>query len=171
MGSADADIMVALTGTTAPPRNSCAPCATALPQEFPGTDFYFLPDDIVSQILNFGLPAPIDVQIIGQNVEANRDLADRIMDQMRRIPGMADLRIQQTFDQPKLHVFTDRIKAAAERLHADRRGRRACSSRSAAASRPSPPSGSVRKTASATTWSRRRRSTTCNRLQDLRNSR
>ncbi len=52
------------------------------------------------------------MQIVGKNVEANRDLADRIMDQMRRIPGIADLRIQQTFDQPKLHIFTDRTKAA-----------------------------------------------------------
>jgi multidrug efflux pump subunit AcrB len=84
----------------------------SLPREFPGVEFYFLPDDIVSQILNFGLPAPIDVQIAGKNVEANRDLADHIMNQMRRVPGIADLRIQQTFDQPKLHVFTDRTKAA-----------------------------------------------------------
>ncbi len=90
----------------------CVYCGPALPREFPGTDFYFLPDDIVSQILNFGLPAPIDVQVIGKNVEANRQLADHIMDQMRRIPGIADLRIQQTFDMPKLHIFTDRTKAA-----------------------------------------------------------
>ena len=74
----------------------------SLPREFPGTDFYFLPADIVSQILNFGLPAPIDIQVVGHNVAANRDLADRILNQMRRMPGIADLRIQQTFDQPKL---------------------------------------------------------------------
>ena len=83
-----------------------------LPREFPGTEFYFLPDDIVSQILNFGLPAPIDVQVIGQNVDANRQLADRMLAQMRRVPGIADLRIQQTFDYPKLHILTDRTKAA-----------------------------------------------------------
>ena len=71
-----------------------------------------MPDDIVSQILNFGLPAPIDVQIVGKNVDANRELADVILGQMRRIPGIADLRIQQTFDQPKLHILTDRTKAA-----------------------------------------------------------
>ena len=52
------------------------------------------------------------MQVIGKNVEANRELADRMLDQMRRIPGIADLRIQQTFDQPKLHIFTDRTKAA-----------------------------------------------------------
>ncbi len=112
VGSADADIMVALTKEHRPSEEFVRMLRASLPREFPGTDFYFLPDDIVSQILNFGLPAPIDVQIIGKNVEANRDLADRILNQMRRVPGIADLRIQQTFDQPKLHIFTDRIKAA-----------------------------------------------------------
>jgi multidrug efflux pump subunit AcrB len=112
VGSADADIMVSLTPEHRPTEEFVRVLRASLPREFPGADFYFLPDDIVSQILNFGLPAPIDVQIVGKNVAANRDLADRIMAQMRRIPGIADLRIQQTFDQPKLHVFTDRIKAA-----------------------------------------------------------
>ncbi len=84
----------------------------ALPREFPGTTFYFLPADMVTQILNFGLPAPIDVQVVGADVEANRDLADRMLTQLRRIPGIADLRIQQPFDQPKLHIVTDRTKAA-----------------------------------------------------------
>ena len=112
VGSADADIMVSLTREHRPTEEFVRALRASLPREFPGTDFYFLPDDIVSQILNFGLPAPIDVQIVGRNVEANRNLADRIMNQMHRIPGIADLRIQQTFDQPKLHVFTDRTKAA-----------------------------------------------------------
>ena len=112
VGSADADIMVSLTADHRPTEEFVHTLRASLPREFPGTDFYFLPDDIVSQILNFGLPAPIDVQLVGKNVDANRDLADRIMNQMRRIPGIADLRIQQTFDQPKLHIFTDRTKAA-----------------------------------------------------------
>ncbi|HTX36959.1 MAG TPA: efflux RND transporter permease subunit [Bryobacteraceae bacterium] len=112
VGTADADIMVALTEGHRPTEEFVRMLRATLPREFPGTDFYFLPDDIVSQILNFGLPAPIDVQVIGKNVEANRQLADHIMDQMRRIPGIADLRIQQTFDMPKLHIFTDRTKAA-----------------------------------------------------------
>jgi multidrug efflux pump subunit AcrB len=112
VGSADADIMVALATEHRPTAEFVRMLRASLPREFPGTEFYFLPDDIVSQILNFGLPAPIDVQIIGKNVEANRDLADLVMNQMRRIPGIADLRIQQTFDQPKLHIFTDRTKAA-----------------------------------------------------------
>jgi multidrug efflux pump subunit AcrB len=112
VGPSDADIMVALTKEHRPTEEFVHTLRASLPREFPGTDFYFLPDDIVSQILNFGLPAPIDVQLIGKDVESNRQLADRILAQMRRIPGIADLRIQQTFDQPKLHIFTDRIKAA-----------------------------------------------------------
>jgi multidrug efflux pump subunit AcrB len=112
VGSADADIMVSLTQKHRPTEEFVELLRRRLPREFPGTEFYFLPDDIVSQILNFGLPAPIDVQIVGKNLEANRKLADHMMDQMRRVPGIADLRIQQTFDQPKLHVITDRTKAA-----------------------------------------------------------
>jgi multidrug efflux pump subunit AcrB len=112
VGSADADIMVALTQEHRPTEEFVRMLRASLPREFPGTEFYFLPDDIVSQILNFGLPAPIDVQIVGKNVDANRNLADLILNQMRRIPGIADLRIQQTFDQPKLHIVTDRTKAA-----------------------------------------------------------
>ena len=112
VGSADADIMVSLAPGHRRTEEFVRLLRASLPREFPGAEFFFLPDDIVSQILNFGLPAQIDVQIIGKNVEANRDLADRILRQMRRVPGIADLRIQQTFDQPKIHVFTDRIKAA-----------------------------------------------------------
>jgi multidrug efflux pump subunit AcrB len=112
VGPADADIMVSLTQEHVPTRKFVEMLRASLPREFPGVDFYFLPDDIVSQILNFGLPAPIDVQIVGKDIDSNRVMADRVMDRMRRIPGIADLRIQQTFDEPKLHVITDRIKAA-----------------------------------------------------------
>jgi len=82
-----------------------------LPQEFPGITFSFLPADIVSQILNFGLPAPIDVQIVGFNVSANRIFADNLLQRMEKIPGTVDLHIQQPFDQPYLHVNVDRTKA------------------------------------------------------------
>ena len=112
IGSGDADIMVSLTQEHRPTAQFVRELRARLPREFPGTEFFFLPDDIVSQILNFGLPAPIDVQVVGKNVDANRELADHMLDQMRRIPGIADLRVQQTFDQPKLHIFTDRTKAA-----------------------------------------------------------
>ena len=85
--------------------------------------FYFLPADIVTQILNFGLPAPIDVQIDGHEYRRqSRSSPTSMLNQMRQVPGIADLRIQQPFDQPKLHIDVDRTKARAGRLHPARRG-------------------------------------------------
>jgi multidrug efflux pump subunit AcrB len=83
-----------------------------LPQEFPGVTFYFVPADIVTQILNFGLPAPIDVQIEGNDLEGNRQVANKILTELRRVPGLTDLRIQQNFDYPNFQVSVDRTKAA-----------------------------------------------------------
>ncbi len=74
--------------------------------------FYFVPADIVTQILNFGLPAPIDMQIEGNDLEGNRQVANQMLDDLRRVPGLTDLRIQQNFDTPKFHVTVDRTKAA-----------------------------------------------------------
>src|SRR5207249_6382911 len=76
-----------------------------------GVTFYFLPADIVTQIINFGLPAPIDIQIEGANVEGNRHLADQMLNELRHVPGLVDLRIQQRFDYPKFDVTVDRTKA------------------------------------------------------------
>src|SRR6202046_585059 len=82
-----------------------------LAKDFPGVTFYFLPADIVSQILNFGLPAPIDIQILGRDLQANRVFADNLLNRLKFVPGTVDLRIQQAFDQPKLHIEVDRTKA------------------------------------------------------------
>jgi len=82
-----------------------------LTRDFPGTEFYFLPTDMVSQILNFGLPAQIDVQVAGLKVDDNRALAEQLMQQISRIPGTTDLRIQQPFDLPKWTVNVDRTRA------------------------------------------------------------
>ena len=81
-------------------------------KSFPGTTFYFLPADIVTQILNFGLPSPIDIQIVGNDVFASKKYADQILPQLQRIPGAVDLHVHQVFDQPKLHIQVDRTKAA-----------------------------------------------------------
>ena len=83
-----------------------------LAREFPGTTFYFLPADMISQILNFGSPAPIDVQIEGANLDADRQLANSLLGQLRHVPGVADLHIQQDFDYPRFHLEIDRTKAA-----------------------------------------------------------
>jgi multidrug efflux pump subunit AcrB len=83
-----------------------------LPREYPGTTFYFLPSDIVTQVLNFGLPAPIDIQIEGTDIEGNREVAARMLQEVERVPGIADARIQQAFDYPEFDVAVDRTKAA-----------------------------------------------------------
>ena len=84
---------------------------TILPQKFPGTTFSFLPADIVSQILNFGLPAPIDVQVIGNNQKANYAYATDLLKRIRTVSGIADLRIQQVFNYPQINVDVDRTLA------------------------------------------------------------
>lgn len=111
IGPADADILISLAEKHRALSSYQLELRKRLPQNFPGVLFYFLPADLVSQILNFGLPAPIDVQILGSNLEANRDFADHLMQQIKYIPGIADLRIQQPFNQPKLFVHVDRTKA------------------------------------------------------------
>jgi multidrug efflux pump subunit AcrB len=83
----------------------------ALPQKFPGTTFSFLPADIVSQILNFGLPAPIDVQVIGNNQTANYAYATDLPKRIRQVPGIADSRIQQVLNYPQINVDVDRTLA------------------------------------------------------------
>jgi multidrug efflux pump subunit AcrB len=112
IGAADADILVSLKENHAPTADYVRKLRKSLPSAFPGTTFYFLPADIVTQILNFGLPAPIDIQVEGANVQANREVANKILNEMRHVPGIADARIQQSFDYPKFHIDVDRTKAA-----------------------------------------------------------
>jgi multidrug efflux pump subunit AcrB len=112
IGNGDADLLITLTAEHKPTATYVKRLRETLPKQFPGTTFYFLPADITTQILNFGLPAPIDVQIVGNNVTASKAWADKILPQLKQIPGAVDLHIQQVFDQPKLHIQVDRTKAA-----------------------------------------------------------
>ncbi|HEY7252468.1 MAG TPA: efflux RND transporter permease subunit, partial [Methylomirabilota bacterium] len=112
IGAADADILVTLGKNRRPTEDHMRTLRRLLPEEFPGVTFYFVPADIVTQILNFGLPAPIDVQIEGSNLEGNRQVANKMLAELRQVPGLTDLRIQQNFDAPKLEVSVDRTKAA-----------------------------------------------------------
>jgi multidrug efflux pump subunit AcrB len=116
VGSEDADIQIALKEGHRPTEGYVHDLRIKLNQSFPGTIFYFPPADIVSQILNFGLPAPIDIQVIGMNLEANRDFASKLLARVQQISGMADLRIQQSFNKPKLHLTVDRTMAAQSGL-------------------------------------------------------
>jgi multidrug efflux pump subunit AcrB len=110
IGPEDADIMISLSQNHRPSDEYIHDLRLRLAKEFPGVLFYFPPADIVSQILNFGLPAPIDIQIVGRDVEANHQFANTLMKQLNSVTGIADLRIQQPFNQPKLHIDVDRTK-------------------------------------------------------------
>ena len=111
IGPADADIQVSLAEKHKPTEEYVHALRAKLAQQFPGVTFYFLPADIVSQILNFGLPAPVDIQIVGPNLEGNRLYANKLLNQIKYIPGTTDLRIQQAFNAPKLQVDIDRTKS------------------------------------------------------------
>jgi multidrug efflux pump subunit AcrB len=111
IGTSDADILVSLKESHRPTADHVRKLREVLPREFPSATFYFLPADMVTQILNFGLPAPIDVQIEGADVQGNRQVAQEMLKELRRVPGLVDLRIQQPYDYPKFDVVVDRTKA------------------------------------------------------------
>ena len=111
-GALDADILVSLKADHRPTADFVRTLRERLPHEFPGVTFYFVPSDIVTQILNFGLPSPIDVQIDGPDAVGNRKVASNILHQLREIPGLTDLRLQQPDDYPVLDINVDRTKAS-----------------------------------------------------------
>ena len=115
IGPEDGDALISLKEDHGPTAAYIKQLRTVLPQQFPGATFSFLPADIVSQILNFGLPAPIDVQVIGNDQKANYAYATDLLKRIRMVPGIADLRIQQVFNYPQINV--------ERRPHAGRRGR------------------------------------------------
>ena len=112
IGTGDADILVSLAERHRPTPGYIEKLRARLPREFPGITFYFLPADIVSQSINFGLPAPFDIQIIGRDQARNREIAAGLIDRIRRIPGAVDVRLQQPADLPRLQVAVDRTKAS-----------------------------------------------------------
>ncbi|HWM66320.1 MAG TPA: efflux RND transporter permease subunit [Steroidobacteraceae bacterium] len=111
IGSADADILVALTPKHAPTAQYVKELRGKLNAEFPGVTFSFLPADIISQILNFGLPSPIDIQIVGNNEAGNRAAAGSLLHQLHSVHGLVDLRIQQPDNAPAININVDRAKA------------------------------------------------------------
>jgi multidrug efflux pump subunit AcrB len=111
VGTADADITVSLTKDHRPTNDYVEDLRRTLAREFPGVTFYSLPVDMTTQILNFGLPAPIDIQVVGQNAVGNHEFAEKLMQEIKYVPGTADLRIQQPFNLPRLFVDVDRSRA------------------------------------------------------------
>ncbi len=111
VGTMDADVLVTLKPGHKPSDLYVHELRRKLPREFPGVAFYFLPADIISQILNFGLPAPIDIQVSGPNLDGNHAFATSLLSQLRTVPGVVDLRVHQLFDLPRIQVNVDRTKA------------------------------------------------------------
>ena len=112
VGTGDADILVSLQPEHHPTESYIQRLRLRLGREFPGTIFYFLPADIVSQSINFGLPAPFDVQLVGRDQAKNREVAARLAGRIRQVPGAVDVRVQQPADLPKLNFSIDRTKAS-----------------------------------------------------------
>jgi multidrug efflux pump subunit AcrB len=112
IGPADADIQVELTSKHRKTNMYVRELRARLRHDFPGVIFYELPVDIVTQILNFGLPAPVDIQVMGRNIYANHEFASQLMNRLKFVPGVTDLRIQQPFDSPRFYVKVDRTKAS-----------------------------------------------------------
>jgi multidrug efflux pump subunit AcrB len=108
IGVFDGDILVTLNEGPTPTDAYVKILREQLPRAFPGTTLSFLPADIVSQILNFGSPAPLDVEIAGSNLEASRSFANELLGKIRNVPGVADPRIQEQFQNPALKVDFNR---------------------------------------------------------------
>ena len=111
IGSQDGDIQIKLTEEHKPTATYVRLLREELPARFPGTTFSFLPPDIISQILNFGAPAPIDLQIRGPRLDADYAYADELLRRLRHVPGLVDVRIQQSDRGPSFNVDVDRTRA------------------------------------------------------------
>lgn len=111
IGSADAEILGTLTTKHRPTADYVATLRRELPRQFPGTEFFFQPADIVSQTLNFGLPAPIDIQIVGKNVTGNFAVASQLAESLKSVTGAVDVHVQQLLNQPRLQFDLDRVRS------------------------------------------------------------
>src|SRR6058998_164146 len=112
IGSSDAEILVQLGQERGKSTGAYInDLREKLPQRFPGVQFFFQPADIVTQILNFGTPAPIDVEVTGMNQRGNYLIGEKLANQFRHIPGAVDVHVQQAFDNPTLFMEIDRARA------------------------------------------------------------
>jgi CzcA family heavy metal efflux pump len=112
IGTSDAEILVSLNEKHHRPTDEYVKkLREDLPLYFPGVEFFFQPADIVSQILNFGLPSPIDVQVVGRNLNGNYEIAEQIANRMRHVPGAADVHVQQLMNGPEINLDIDRSRA------------------------------------------------------------
>jgi multidrug efflux pump subunit AcrB len=110
--SQDAEMFITLKADHRPTAQYMRALRKALPMQFPDLTFYFQPADLVSQVLNFGIPAPIDIQVEGYDLAAGGQVARRLQDAVRMVPGAVDVRLKQALDAPALRVDVDRYRAA-----------------------------------------------------------
>jgi len=111
IGTSDAEILVNLREGHQPTEDYIRKLRHNLSRDFPGVEFFFQPADIVSQILNFGLPAPVDVQLIGNSYTKNYEIAQQISNDLRRVPGAVDVHVQELLNNPALQLDVDRVRA------------------------------------------------------------
>jgi multidrug efflux pump subunit AcrB len=111
IGTSDSDVLITLNPDHHPSADYVRTLRRTLTDEFPGVQFAFLPADIVSQTLNFGMSSPIDIQIVGRDVVGNRAFAAQLLNRLRTVPGLADARIQQPADLPRIFIDVDRTRA------------------------------------------------------------
>src|SRR5262249_10919402 len=112
IGGGDADVLIALRAEHKPTAEYRRKIREALEKDFPSSRFYFQPADIISQVLNFGLSAPIDVEVEGRDLEKSVEIARKLRRGIRGIPGAVDVRIPQVLDHPALQIEVDRERAA-----------------------------------------------------------
>jgi multidrug efflux pump subunit AcrB len=112
ISSADGEIMISLKKNHGPTRDYEERLRKRLRERFPDTTFYFNPANITTQILNFGIPAPIDLQVVGRNAAANYNIAQKLSEKIACIPGAADVHVHQVIDQPEIRLNVDRVKAS-----------------------------------------------------------
>lgn len=110
IGPGDADILISLKEGHRPVNDYISQLRQTLQQDFPSVSFAFLPADIVNQILNFGMPSPINIQVVGLKQDENRHYANQFLEQLKHVPGIADARIKQAFDYPALKVDVNRSR-------------------------------------------------------------
>jgi multidrug efflux pump subunit AcrB len=112
VGDMDAEVLIALKPLHHPTEGYMEKIRAQLPGEFPGSSFYFQSADIVSQVLNFGVPSPIDIQVEGPNLDQSYQIARQLKDEIRNVPGAVDVHVKQAIRYPALHINVDREKAA-----------------------------------------------------------
>ena len=112
ISSADGEILISLKQNHSPTRDYEVALRKRLRDRFPDMTFFFQPANVTTQILNFGIPSPIDLQVVGRNSDANYKIARKLADRISRIPGAADVHVHQVIDQPQISLNVDRIKAS-----------------------------------------------------------